>query len=110
MGLIGGVPLQPKFYRSAVQEGDLVRLPPEVCQVLRVRPGHRVDFRVLEDRWSSSTPGPAASCAAARRSSGRSGAPFSADPVWRRSARPTCLSRPSPTTPDCGRDRGRKIL
>ena len=50
MGLIGGVPLQPKFYRSAVQEGDLVRLPPEVCQVLRVRPGHRVDFRVLEDR------------------------------------------------------------
>ena len=50
MCLTGGVPPQPKFYRSAVQEGDLVRLPPEVCQVLRLRPGHRVDFHVLEDR------------------------------------------------------------
>lgn len=50
MYLTGGVPPQPKFYRSAVQEGDLVRLPPEVCQVLRLRPGHQVDFHVLEDR------------------------------------------------------------
>ena len=28
----------------------MVRLPSEVCQVLQVRTGHRVDFRILEDR------------------------------------------------------------
>ena len=50
MRLTGGVPPQPKFYRCAVQEGDLVRLPSEVCQVLQVRTRHRVDFRILEDR------------------------------------------------------------
>ena len=50
MRLTGGIPPQPKVYRCAVEEDGLLRLPVEVRQALNLRPGHRVDFRVLEDR------------------------------------------------------------
>ena len=102
MRLTGGVPPQPKFYRCAVQEGDLVRLPSEVCQVLQVRTGHRVDFRILEDRVELFHAWP---CCQLCGGSGRFATPLCAPPAWKQFVRRTCPSPRSPTMRDCGRDK-----
>ena len=47
--LTGGIPPAPKVYRSQVGEDGLLRLPPEVCQTLRLRPSHWADFHVHAD-------------------------------------------------------------
>ena len=46
----GEIPKQPSVYRCILREDGSISLPVPVQQALQLRPGHGVDFRVLEDR------------------------------------------------------------